>query len=68
MTILGPNLTGLRDTQVMGSISYILVTRVHDQRGGEHLADVLRKIIKIEGDLNCLLYVYIIVVARDIMD
>jgi hypothetical protein len=45
-----------------------LHARVHDQRGGEHLADVLRKIIKIEGDLNCLFYVYVIVVARDIVD
>jgi hypothetical protein len=41
---------------------------VHDQRGGEHLADLLSKIIKIEGDLNCLMYVYDIVVSRDIMD
>jgi hypothetical protein len=45
-----------------------LHARVHDQRDGEHVADLLSKIIKIEGDLNCLLYVYGIIVARDIMD
>jgi hypothetical protein len=36
--------------------------------GGEYLADLLSKIIKIEGDLNYLMYIYDIVVARDIMD
>jgi hypothetical protein len=45
-----------------------LHARVHDQQGGEHLADLLSKIIKIEGDMNCLMYIYGIVVARDIVD
>jgi hypothetical protein len=40
MTILGPNLTSLRDTQITGSISYTLVT----MSGYFHKSSVLQYI------------------------
>jgi hypothetical protein len=52
MTILGPNLTGLRGTQITGSISYTLVTLGHTLKSFASIEYEFSVLIKERGRLQ----------------